>query len=628
MTPPSIAPKQQPMKPLLTLLATSSLVASVLAADSTASRPNILLIFTDDHGWADLGAQGVDKDVRTPNLDQLTRDGVLFKRGYVTAPQCTPSRAAVISGRYQNRFGVEHNGLAMKQEIVTLPERLKAAGYVTGMSGKWYLDIEDPRKEKGPKNKVLPELAPRHQGFDEYFTGSMQDYSASHALDGTPFSDAPHKVRDERCRVVIQTEAALSFLDRRANQPAQPWFHYLAWMAPHVPLESPEPWFSQTPAHLPKERRQALALLGAIDDGMGRIRAKLKEMGQEQNTLIILIGDNGAPLGNAWDGSLNLPMRGQKGMLAEGGIRVPFIAAWPGHIPAGQTYDHPVISLDVAATAVALAGAKDVPGQPLDGVNLMPFLTGDSQAAPHDTLYWRWMSQAAVQEFPWKLIALGNRERLLFDITQPEGEANERNLITKHPDIAARLEAKLKAWCETLQPPGLPTSFDQHHEQLYGEHGIIAKTATSPKPRAKAAPEGSVQGWLCRNGTLAVQDGALVIMADPKAAANARAFLTCTGIDLPGPITATLRVRAKQGGPSTLTWRTKAASFSPEQIATFDWPTSATWQEVKIELPEKNRLIHLRINPGKTSQGIEVQSIELRGRDGKTQAWNFNGTEG
>jgi uncharacterized sulfatase len=228
------------------------LLGAVCVFTHAAERPNILLIFTDDHGWADLGAQGVDKDIRTPNLDQLTRDGVLFKRGYVTAPQCTPSRAGVISGCYQNRFGVEHNGIAMKQEVVTLPERLKAAGYVTGMSGKWHLDIEDLRKEKGPKGKAVPELAPQHQGFDEYFTGFMQDYSASHTLDGTPFADAPHKVRDERCRVVIQTEAALSFLDRRAQQPVQPWFHYLAWMAPHVPLESPEPWFSQTPAHLPK----------------------------------------------------------------------------------------------------------------------------------------------------------------------------------------------------------------------------------------------------------------------------------------------------------------------------------------------------------------------------------------
>ncbi len=264
------------MKPLFLLFASLCVLCGHAIA---AGKPNILLIYTDDHGWADVGAQGVDRDIRTPNLDQLARDGVLFKRGYVTAPQCTPSRAAVMTGIYQNRFGVEHNGLAMKQEVVTLPERLKTAGYVTGMSGKWHLDVENPDKKQPRKHKVVPELAPHFQGFDEYFNGSMQDYSASHALDGTPFLDAPRKVRDERCRVVIQTEAALSFLTRRAAKPGQPWFLYLAYMAPHVPLESPEPWFSKTPAHLPKERRQALALLGAIDDGVGRLRAKLKEMG-------------------------------------------------------------------------------------------------------------------------------------------------------------------------------------------------------------------------------------------------------------------------------------------------------------------------------------------------------------
>ena len=612
------------MKPILTLLIILCVHRASAVETHAAEKPNILVIFTDDHGWADLGLQGVDADIRTPNLDQLARDGVLFKRGYVTAPQCTPSRAGLISGRYQNRFGVENNGLAMQPEVVTLPERLKAAGYATGISGKWHLDIADQRRANGSKNSVLPELAPHFQGFDEYFTGFLHDYTASHALDGTPFADAPHAVHDDRCRVVIQTEATLSFLKRREAKPEQPWFHYLAWMAPHVPMESPEPWFSQTPAHLPKVRRQALALIGAIDDGLGRIRAQLKAMGQEQNTLIFLMGDNGAPLGKVWDGSVNLPMRGQKGMLSEGGIRVPFVAAWPGKISAGQTYDLPVISLDVAATAVALAGAQDVPAQPLDGVNLMPFLTGENKAAPHETLYWRWMSQAAVQEYPYKLIVLGGQGNLLFDITTPEGESAERNLITQKPEIAARLEAKLKAWTAELQPPGMPPALADHHVQLFNEHGLSAATTTA-KPTAKAPPAGSVQGWLCRNGTLAVKDGALTLTPEAKAATPARLFLSNTDINLPGPITATLKVRAKQGGKSTLTWRTKTVSeFTPENTASFDWPSSADWQEVKADLPVDGRLTHLRITPAKGLTELEIQSIQLHGSDGKTQTWDFN----
>jgi len=319
----------------------------------------------------------------------------------------------------------------------------------------------------------LPQHMPHCQGFDEYWRGEMRQYSASHDLNGKPFADAPHLVSDNRFRVVVQTEAALGFLDRRASKPEQPWFLYLAWYAPHVPLESPEPWFSKTPENLPIPRRKALAMIAAMDDGLGQIREKLRAMGQEKNTLIFFIGDNGAPLGKAWDGSLNLPMAGQKGMLSDGGIRTPFVAAWPGKLPAGITCDQPVISLDVAATAVALAGLPH--DKQLDGVNLIPFVTGQNKGAPHDALYWRWRSQAAVLEMPYKLILLGDRERLLFDITTPEGESNGRNLVKKMPDIAARLEAKLKSWSETLQPPGLPTKLDPHHEAMFAEHDLIPK---------------------------------------------------------------------------------------------------------------------------------------------------------
>lgn len=463
---------------IVSLLAVVSLAAGAAASaaepqGSTAKRrPNVLVIFSDDHGWADLGAQGVDADVRTPHLDQLARDGVRFTRGYVTAPQCTPSRAGLMTGRYQNRCGVEHNGIPLAPDVLTLPERLRDSGYLTGMSGKWHLDMEDRREGGGGKNVLLPACSPHAQGFAEYFDGIRRDYSASHALDGTAFADPPHSVRDVRCRVTVQTEAALSFLRRRAAEPDRAWFHYLAYMAPHVPLESPEPWFSRTPAHLPQERRQALALVAAIDDGVGRIRQTLRDMGQHDDTLVFFIGDNGAPLGRqSWNGSRNLPLNGQKGMLAEGGIRVPFLAAWPGTIPAGQVFDQPVISLDVAATAVALAGLP--PDDSLDGVDLLPHLTGRSAGPPHDTLYWRWMSQAAIQEFPHKLLVLGDQKPLLFDVTTPEGERADRDLAAALPDVASRLEAKLRTWVADLQPPGMPPALGKHHVAQFREHGIL-----------------------------------------------------------------------------------------------------------------------------------------------------------
>jgi arylsulfatase A-like enzyme len=599
------------MPRLLLLLA---LPVALFAAD----KPNIILIYSDDHGWADLGAQGSDKDIRTPNLDAMARDGVRFTRGYVSAPQCVPSRAGVLTGRYQQRFGVEDNNKGpLPLEQLTLAERLKGAGYVTGQVGKWHLDLMGGKK--GEKAlRVSKEHMPHAQGFDEYFRGELRQFYASHDLQGRPFADAPHLVADNRFRVVVQTEAALSFLDRRAAKPDQPFFLYLAYYAPHVPLESPEPWFSKTPAELPKERRQALAMMAAMDEGLGQLRAKLKAMGQDKNTLIFFIGDNGAPLGKAWDGSLNTPLIGQKGMLTEGGIRTPFVAAWPGHLPAGTVYDKPVISLDVAATSVALAGLPKDPA--LDGVDLIPFVKGEKETAPHERLFWRWGSQAAVQEYPWKLVRLGEREQLLFDISRPDGENVNKNLIAAQPAVVARLTKALKDWSETLTPPGLPTSFDAHHEGMFAEHEVIPPLSETAK--GKAAPPGSIQGWLCRNGSIVLKDGALVVTADPKAAKNAKPFLAKTGLALNGPVTALITAEAKAASACSLSWRTKEQpDFLPANIVRFTLPAGSS--EQSIALPIEGQAIHVRLNLGDQAEGLRLRSIELRPSKGSPDRSDF-----
>jgi len=617
------------MKPLLALVGGLLIapLATSRAADAVKSKPNVLLIYSDDHGWADLGAQGVDKDIRTPHLDQLAGDGVRFTRGYISAPQCVPSRCGVITGRYQQRFGVEDNNKGpLPLGELTIAERLKPAGYTSGFVGKSHLDVSGKEHGKSKASRILLDHLPQQQGFDEYFRGELRQYYASHDLQGNPFTDAPRLVTDDRFRVVVQTEAALSFLDRRAARADQPWFLYLAWYAPHVPLESPEPWFSKTPDTLPLKRRQALAMIAAMDDGLGQIRAKLKEMGQEQNTLIVFIGDNGAPLGDAWDGSINLPLVGQKGMLAEGGIRTPFVAAWPGRWPAGVTYDQPVINLDVAATAVALAGLPHDPT--LDGVNLAPFVTGENKSAPHDALYWRWGSQAAILEMPYKLVVLGDRERMLFDITRPDDENTARNLIAQHPEIVASLQAKLEAWAGELVPPGLSadaSGVSRHHEEMFAEHDIIAKTALQAKAVRKAAPAGGFGGWACRNGTLALKDGALTVAPDPNLVKNARPFLTHSALDVAGPVTITLRVRAKQAGASTFSWRTNVEKeFTAANSVSFTWPTSTDWHDVRAELPVKGRLVHLRITPAKESTGLEIDSIALEGASGDPLKISFD----
>lgn len=610
-------PSPAPNPPLFRPMRLLSFLLAPLAA-LAADKPNIILVYSDDHGWADLGVQGSDQDIRTPHLDAMAREGVRFTRGYVSAPQCVPSRAGVLTGRYQQRFGVEDNNkgpLPLKE--LTIAERLKAAGYVTGQVGKWHLDLVGGKKgEKGLRS--VKEFMPHAQGFDEYFRGELRQYLASHDLSGKPFADAPHLVADNRFRVVVQTEAALSFLDRRTAKPEQPFFLYLAYYAPHVPLESPEPWFSKTPVHLPKERRQALAMMAAMDEGIGQLRAKLMAMGQDKNTLIFFIGDNGAPLGKNWDGSLNTPLIGEKGMLTEGSIRTPFVATWPGHLPAGQVFDKPVISLDVAATAVALAG---LPADPvLDGKDLTPFLSGKNQGTPHERLFWRWGSQAAVLEHPWKLIRLGDREQLLFDVSQPDGENVNKNRLTAQPEIAARLAKALKDWSETLTPPGLPVSFDRHHEGLFAEHGVIPPLPVAPK--SKTESPGSIQGWFARNGTIAAKEGALLITADPKAAKNAKPFLAKTGLTLNGPVAAVIKADAKVASNGSLSWRTKdQPDFLPANLVRFEIPAGPS--EQTIALPVDGQAIHVRLNLGDQSAGLRLRLIELRPAKGEADIADF-----
>lgn len=269
----------------------------------------------------------------------------------------------------------------------------------------------------------------------------------------------------------MQTDAALAFLQRHH---AKPFFLYLNYFAPHTPLELPPAYAAQFPTDLPLRRRAALSMIAGIDHGVGRILAALKAHGIDQNTLIFFTSDNGAPIHSrrdspldadpgGWDGSLNTPLVGEKGMLAEGGIRVPLLARWPGKIPAGKVFDHPVSSLDYAATANALAGLPWAPE--LDGVDLLPHLTGANPAAPHSALYWRFWSQAAIREGQWKLLYKSGEPDRLFDLASDEHE--RRDLASAQPDRVAALRRQLVAWTDTLQPAGLPSDKRNGHERLW-----------------------------------------------------------------------------------------------------------------------------------------------------------------
>ncbi len=487
-----------PAAGLALLLACQIALLTRAPATTAPARPNLIVILTDDLGYADLGAQGHERDVRTPHLDRFAAEGVRFSAGYITAPQCSPSRAGLITGRYQQRIGIDSiPDLPLPLEAVTIAERLKPAGYTSGQIGKWHLEpnalclkwaathLPNPKPDPAAKRVVIPEaqrqrFMPAAQGFDEYFTGEMNRYFANFDLAGATV--APAWRNDDRFRVDVQTDAALAFLRRNH---AKPFFLYLNYFAPHTPLELPPAYAAQFPADLPLRRRAALAMIAGIDHGVGRILAALKSHGIDENTLVFFTSDNGAPIHarrdspldadmGGWDGSLNTPLVGEKGMLAEGGIRVPMLARWPGRIPAGQVYDHPVSSLDFAATANALAGLPLDPQ--LDGVDLLPHLTGANVAAPHAALYWRFWSQAAIREGRWKLLHKAGEPDRLFDLGTDEPE--RRDLASAQPERVASLRRKLAAWTETLQPAGLPTDTLNREERVW--YRAYFPTASKP----------------------------------------------------------------------------------------------------------------------------------------------------
>ena len=455
------------------------------------SRPNIIIVFTDDQGHADIGAQGVDPHLRTPFIDSLATEGVRMTQAYVTGPQCTPSRGALMTGVYQQRYGLDDNRYTpLPTSQATLAERLAAAGYATGMVGKWHLELDEnsadwwrrtyPERagETYALDKVPFEVQrgffPDRRGFQDVFFGTMNTYWANFDLQGQP-REAGY-VSDRRFRVDVVSDAAEAFVHRHARDP---FFLYVAYFAPHVPLEAPDHYLARIPADLPLRRRTALAMLAAVDDGVGRLLAALRQHGIERDTLLVFMSDNGAPLGMTrldaplsdkaapWNGSLNTPWVGEKGMLAEGGLRVPLLARWPGRIAPGQVFTEPVISLDVSATAAAAAGLGTAG---LDGLDLLPALAGPGASPlPARALYWRFLDQAAIRKGDWKYLSVAGGGEYLFDLASPAHE--QTNLAASHAGRVASLKAELAQWSAGLPrsgwPAGTPSSAEQAWYDFY-----------------------------------------------------------------------------------------------------------------------------------------------------------------
>lgn len=457
--------------------------AAATALGAPPQKPNIIVIFTDDQGYADLSCMGAEQDVKTPHIDRLATEGVRFTDGYASAPQCCPSRAGLLTGRDQNRFGFTSNGHGpLPIGELTIADRLTKAGYVTGMVGKWHLEPNHSdqlflERHAIADGKIPPKLAaaylPHKRGFLETFCGQLNRYSATYDLAGTRFS-VPRDVKTEGDRLDRQSDAAVRFIDLHHEKP---FFLYLAYFAPHVPLASSKKYLDRFPGVMPERRRHALAMLSAMDDGVGRIMKKLGEYQIDDNTLVFFISDNGAPLkltmaddpmtmqAAHWDGSKNTPLAGEKGMLAEGGIRVPFLVRWKGTIPGHQVSATPVSTLDVAATACGVAGL----GRPemLEGADLTPMLVDGTPLADR-VLHWRFWNQAAARQGPWKLLKVGSEKTFLFNLAEDLSERHDRS--SEHPEILKRLEKSLATWVVTLEPPGLAAGTMNPQEQKFYEH--------------------------------------------------------------------------------------------------------------------------------------------------------------
>lgn len=439
-----------PMKLVRLLLPLFVTLARASAADAV-ERPNVLVIVSDDHGYEDVGFQK-NRNVTTPHLDSLAASGLRCTNGYVTHPFCSPTRAGLLTGRYQQRFGHERNpfydpadakeGLPLSETL--FPAHLAKAGYATGWVGKWHLG-------------ATPEFSPFKRGFTEGFGfigGGHRyqnwevkpggEYNISLLRNGEPVEEKEHLT------TAFGREAS-AFIKRHE---AKPWFLYLAFNAPHTPHEPTPEALAKFSTITDPVRQKYLAQLSLMDDAVGSVLGALKETDQTKKTLVFFFSDNGGPIkaGGA-NGSSNRPLRGGKGDVFDGGVRVPFVVSWPGTLPEGKDYTQPVSSLDVMATALGVAGVPMPTDKKYDSVNLLPFLKG-KDGSPHERLFWRNGEDLAVREGMWKLVRIKGKHDQLFEVGNRVEE--ERDLSEEQPDVVHDLAAKLDSWNKELVPPAFP----------------------------------------------------------------------------------------------------------------------------------------------------------------------------
>lgn len=427
-------------------------------------RPNVIIILADDLGYGDLGVTG-SLQIKTPNIDQLAKNGVFCNTAYVSSAVSSPSRAGMLTGKNQVTFGYDNNlsncqpgydinylGLPVKEK--TIADRLKVSGYVTGLVGKWHLGEAD-------------QFHPLHRGFDEFwgYLGGGHNYLKS-SPDGKGYNAPIITNTGVSTKITYLTDdkgdQCVNFINRHKKEP---FFLFASFNAPHAPLEAKESDLKKYAHIQDKKRRTYCAMVSCLDDNVGKIVNTLKENKILDNTIIFFLSDNGGPTGTK---TCNYPYRGQKGTLLEGGIHVPYIVSYPAALPKGKVYDGTVSSLDIAATACALANANN---KELQGENLMPYLKEGGKEPLQRDLMWRFTISAAIREGNYKLVRLPDRLPMLYDLSKDIREEN--NLVLKHPEIAERMLKKLGNWDVNLphvlfvEGPGWRKIQVNHYDKEY-----------------------------------------------------------------------------------------------------------------------------------------------------------------
>ena len=410
----------------------ASAFCAVLPLAATSAKPNVIVIMADDLGYRDLGFQG-SPVVKTPHLDKLAHGGVIFSDAHAAASVCSPSRAGFITGRYQQRFGHEANcppnGDGMDTEEFTMGQAFQDLGYQTFLVGKWHLGNTT---EQHPNARGFDEFYGLREGSRSYFCKENEKFTPhSMELNG-------EHVKFEGFLTDRMTDEAIRLTQSAGDTP---FFLFLSYTAPHGPLQATKEDLQEAggnPYH---------ALIQNMDANIGRFVEDLKSRGKYENTIFWFLSDNGGTVGQA----SNYPLNGKKGIKLEGGQRVPFVFSWPAKVSEGRIFEGLTSAMDIFPTSYALAGgAKEMP-KPLDGVNLWPHLTGETDKAPHEVLFWRKLEAKSVRKGTWKLILSKGLDPMLFDIKEDLGE--RQNVASKQPEIVSELTKTIETWETELVEP-------------------------------------------------------------------------------------------------------------------------------------------------------------------------------